>query len=191
MSDSIFQNISQALHFSFLLEGVPAATKSTTQIVIEDLMRGSGRVFYAGYKSSINFQQLNPMEIRAQCAMVRGMVNDHLTEPEKFAIWARYGTYVKDQGVFTLLDGIKGIAHYIEPMSRVKSDELLELVGNFYALAESLPIRGISERYGIPYTNLARARQIIARHTTRLEIQAFDRLNFNNINNRCDLAGIE
>lgn len=168
MIGAIFKNIGQALHFSFLMEFLPATRKGATQVAIENLIRNSGRVFDEPHQSTINFGGLTPLEVRGQCAMIRAAVKDHLLEPEKIAIWARFGC---DQ---TKADGVEGIAHYLEPLCLVKGDALLALVCNFYAGEPKM--RAISADYQVELTKLARAKQVIGRNTARLEMGAKDRL---------------
>lgn len=186
MNRPIFKNISQALHFSFAMEYVPASVKSLNEY-------SAGNV-YGHSRSNIDFGNLTPEEVRAQCATVRAMVNDHLLSTEKNAVWARYGWYERKY------DGIKGIAVYVEPESRIKGDVLLDLACNFYGLGgysqkggklPPLSLRDIADKYEIPTTNLFRVKRLIANRSVELELLAFGRLNELNVLNGRELAGVE
>lgn len=173
MIGAIFKNIGQALHFSFLMEFLPATRKGATQVAIENLIRNSGRVFDEPHQSTINFGGLTPLEVRGQCAMVRAEVEHHLLEPEKYAIWARFGLGE------TKISGIEGMARYIEPICLVKGDALAALLCNFYWIGDEgkrPSLRDIQEMTGIPRSNLARVKQVIGLHAARLELEASDRL---------------
>ena len=185
MTEPIFVNLGQALHFSFLMELIPASNKGASQIAFEHLMENSGRVFDSGPPSTINMKGLSIIEIRGQCAMVRSLVEDHLLAPEKYALWARYGQYDNRAKVYTKMDGVEGIAHYVEPACLVKGDALLELAGNFYNLTgfskkghrkPPPTMRQIAKKYEIDLAKLARTKRVIGQKAAQLEIVAFGRL---------------
>lgn len=177
MNNFIFKNIPHALRVSFFLEGLPVSTKSPTRILIEDLMKNSGRVFQDEYKSSINWGGLNPFDIRAQCAMVRAMVQDHLTKPEKYAIWARYGTVVECGNVFTLNNGASGMYTYLDPLLLIKGDALKYLISNFYMMRGHPSMRDIGIHFDIDLNKIAREKKKIASHAERLENMGCAKLN--------------
>ncbi|MDR0250685.1 MAG: hypothetical protein LBI35_05180 [Burkholderiales bacterium] len=104
----VFRYIEQALHFSFLMEILPVERKSSMHKIVELMREGS----FAGNRddsSGINFDGLDPMEVRAQCAMVRGAVSHHLPGPEADVVHARYGQFACKK------NGIVGVRDYCLP----------------------------------------------------------------------------
>lgn len=88
MTQAVFRSVHQALHVAFLMAVLPPTQKSNTQALIEQLMRDAGVLREVEHDGTLNFQGLSPLEVRGQCAMVRGAVEHHCTEPERMAIWA-------------------------------------------------------------------------------------------------------
>ena len=85
----IFQSVPQCLHVSFLMQTLPATSKSIMQSMLERAMEEAG-VMVQRERGNINFGGLSPLEIRGQCAMVRGAVEHHLPKPEADVVLARY-----------------------------------------------------------------------------------------------------
>lgn len=88
---AIFRSVSQALFVAYAMDGQPVSSKGSTQIVIEALKRRYARFEDAKHDGSLNFAGLSPLEVRAQCAMVRGAVDHHCDTMERAAIVAMYG----------------------------------------------------------------------------------------------------
>ena len=86
----IFQTTSQALHFAFLIQAYDVAVKSPMSEALRKLMVEAG-TWQSGQPSSIHFDGLDGLEMRAQCAMIRAAVSDRLPGPEAWAIEACYG----------------------------------------------------------------------------------------------------
>lgn len=178
MSEAIFKTISQAIYVAFAMEIIPATSKSTTQIVIEDLMRSCGKVFDP-VETSINAKGMSALEFRGQCSIIRGNVEALLLAPERDALWARYGQVDKDFHVFRKSKGIDGLSLYLEPICNIKGDALKALLWNFYWTDKKQKppsLRDISDEFEVPKTNLIRTKQIIGRYGAQLEMKAFQRL---------------
>lgn len=112
MNDAVFKDAMQALHVSYIIQSLPASSPSPTATVINRLKRDL--VPWDGVKtdtaSRVNFGNLNPLEVRAQCAQVVSMVN-HLGHPaERDACRAIYGAQVEKA------TGVQGMAAYLEPV---------------------------------------------------------------------------
>lgn len=85
----IFQSVPQCLHVAFLMQTLPATSKSIMQSMIERAMEEAG-VMIVRERGNVNFAGLTALEIRGQCAMVRGAVEHHLPKPEADVVQARY-----------------------------------------------------------------------------------------------------
>lgn len=88
MTEAVFRTVHQALHVSHLMACLPPTAKSNTQAIIEQLMLDAGVLREVERDGTLNFRGLSPLEVRGQCAMVRGAVIHHCTEAERMAIWA-------------------------------------------------------------------------------------------------------
>lgn len=181
--DPVFVTVTQALHIAFLMEVLPPTQKGSTQIFIEDLLR---RYFNLDQLSAnerrLNSTGLSPLELRGQCAMVRACVQDHLTQPERVAVWSRYGHQR------TKAAGVRGLAAYLSALCPMQNaDAQLALTWALYA-PKLLPkdratgrrldwsVRDISDRYGVPRSTLSDTRRVIQHHAERLERVAEGRL---------------
>jgi hypothetical protein len=111
----IFNSVQQALHFSFLMEILPATQRSVMQALIDRLMEDMG-IVQEREQGTINFGGLSSLEIRGQCAMIRGAVVHHLPAPEAHSIHARYG----QQNIKA--EGVRGIRDYAAPMLTTHAD---------------------------------------------------------------------
>jgi hypothetical protein len=112
MNDApIFRDASHALHVSFMIHAMPARTVSPTAMVIDQLLRETGKWDGApdAAPGSVNFAGLSPLEVRGQCAQVVAMVNHLAHVGERAACQAAYG----HQAIKA--DGVRGIAAYVAP----------------------------------------------------------------------------
>jgi hypothetical protein len=112
VKDAVFQTTGQALSVSYLVMSLPARQKNAFRQALLQIIEGvefpSARL-KAWYQqlmgdrsdSTVNFDGLDPDEIRVQCAMVTQVVKDHLPEPEMHAVHARFiptmTTDIKDE----------------------------------------------------------------------------------------------
>lgn len=173
MRDPVFQSVEQALHFSFLMDVLPATTKSTMQVMIQRRAEEMG-LAPKGERGSINFSGLTALEVRGQCAMVRGAVAHHLPAPEQAAVHARYGHQVAKA------EGVRGMRDYCLPRLRVRGDgPTLAVCWKVYGSLlqrESLSLRRMEEEFGTPKTTISRDVAEVARAGRALEGMAVDRL---------------
>jgi len=98
--DSVFQTTGQALHVSYLIMSVEARQKSPLRQaliqIIEAIESPSARLkawleqLRGESSGTVNFGGLDAYDVRAQCAMVTQAVIDHLPEPERNVIQARF-----------------------------------------------------------------------------------------------------
>lgn len=117
--DPIFQDAGHALHVSFLIHSLPAATVSPTAIVIDQLVKENHvwdevRPAHVG---RVNFRGLSPLEVRGQAAQVVSMVNHLAHEAESFACQAIYGHQT------IKADGVRGLGRYCAPILTCQSND--------------------------------------------------------------------
>jgi hypothetical protein len=180
MTSAVFSSTGQALHVSFLMEVLPMSQKGGTQLVIESLKRRYARADDHG-PGSLNADGLSPIELRGQCAMVRGSVDHHLTEPERAAVWARHGHQVRKA------TGVVGLSAYLAPLVAMRhGDALRALTWSVFAplttgrdrrgRAADWTLRKIERAYGVPKSTLHDARLTLRHHAHYLERAAEARL---------------
>lgn len=169
----IFNSAHQALHFSFLMEILPVTQKSVMQSIIDRLMEDMG-IVVEREKGTINFGGLTALEIRGQCAMVRGLVTHHLPKPEIDAVHARFGQQV------CKATGVRGIRDYAAPMLSITHDDTaLAIAWSIYGTArqrEGLSVNAISAES--KYARATVNKDLIAMKNVAksLETRAIDRL---------------
>jgi len=110
-NDPVFEDAGHALHVSFLIHSLPAATRSPTAIVVDQLVKENHVWDEApSLKASrVNFSGLSPQEVRAQCAQVVSMVNHLPHVAEREACRAIYGHQL------VKAEGVRGMASYCAP----------------------------------------------------------------------------
>lgn len=132
MTRPVFTSASQALHVSYLIHSLPATSRSPTAMVIDRLRQelapwdgvpvdNTGRVC---------FGDLNPLEVRAQCAQVISMVNNLAHEAERAACRAIYGAQVEKA------KGVQGMAAYLEPALKRGKDYCLYVCWHVFMTAK-------------------------------------------------------
>jgi len=170
----IFKSVEQALHVSFLMEILPATQKNAMQSMIERMMEEMG-IVQEREQGTINFGGLSSLEIRGQCAMVRGAVLHHLPQPEIDAVHARYG-YHHLKG-----NGIKGVRDYSLPMMATQDDwATLAMAVSVFGTArqrEEYSTRMIAKSWGLSQSTVVRDIKIIRNTAKVLHERACDRLN--------------
>ena len=171
----VFASVQQALHISFLMEILPATQRSQMQVLIEALMKQCGVWDETPVApKTIDFGGLSALEIRAQCAMVRGAVDHHLTRPERDAIQAAYGRQR------TQVAGVRGVAAYAVAMtSTARADAVLALAWGLFCprhMAADLSLRKIGEEFGLSKSTAHRDQQIIKQTHRSLLSRGIERL---------------
>lgn len=143
MSEPVFATIEVALAASYAAQVSAAYPKSSTQVVIEDLMRSSGKVFDTNYIKNVNAAGLAPLQFFAQCARVRQITEyeSNLMLLEKHVILARYSC-TNDRR-----KGWEVIAENVEEKTRNKGCCLVDIIRSVFT--PTLTIRSISDAYDI------------------------------------------
>jgi hypothetical protein len=183
--DAIFLSAQQALYVAFLIISEPAREKMAFCLTLIRIIESIGALtrrqaafldyLYGERTGTVNFDGLNPLDVRAQAAMIISAVKDHLTLAERYAVWARYGRApYKRLGVIWLSKRLRAVVN-IGSLDAVK-----------YLIAEqSMPkterdpektFKYISEKTGVPVRSLERAAHIIRKQLRALENSACDKL---------------
>jgi len=180
MSNAVFRSTGQALHVSFLMEILPSTQKGGTQIVIESLKRAQFVIDCAGMHT-INSSGLSPLELRGQCAMVRGSVDHHLPETERAVVWARFGHQLRKA------HGVLRLSAYLAALVPLSGEALKALTWSCFVpmgtgrdrrngRRNDWSLRKLERQYGVPKATLHDARQAIRYHAGHLEREAESRL---------------
>lgn len=172
----VFRNTENALFVSFLMEIMPVTTVCSTQTLIRLLKEQAGiaEERQVVEHRRIDFRGLSPMEVRGQCSMVVGAVDHHLIEPERAALWTRYGHRRRQaQGVRLLRD-------YLAPLLSTGPEWMqMALIWNAYGprpRREDFSLEKIACEYDMSKTTLHRIQQTIKKHHRALEKRAIARL---------------
>lgn len=140
----IFRDAGHALHVSFLIHSLPPTIKSPTAIVIDRLVKDNH--VWDGLpvrcESSVNFSGLTPLEVRAQAAMVVGMVRNLPHPAERASCEAIYG-HQKIKA-----DGVRGMALYLSPLLATSGDYPLYVCWHVFMTAR--------QREGVTQDDIAR-----------------------------------
>jgi hypothetical protein len=176
--DPVFRSVGQALAFSFYIQYTAMATKGSTQIVIEDLLKRSGEWLdrQAPADRAINFGTLSPQEVRGQCAMVRQSVETHLNhQVERDAIHARFA-YQQQRAL-----GVRGLRDYFACNCVTQSeDAILALLWAIYKPSrrrgDEWSLRTIEREYHVPKTSLHRDQRLLRERCQLMENRASTQL---------------
>ena len=191
--DAIFSTVGQALHVSYLMEVLPVTQRVSTQVLIDSLRKSSGVTDETPASDrAVNFGGLSPLEVRGQCAMVRQAVTDHLAEPERHAVQARYGHKA------TQATGVKALAEYLAPVARIEHQTaMLALTWALYQRSrdrrgrhreDRITLRQIEAECGVPRSTVGRAQLVVRHHAQALERRA--EAGLRELFERTDLCGI-
>lgn len=184
--EPIFTSTGQALAVAFLVmaheprQGSPFR-KAILQIMesLETMTKGQQAWFdqlqgSRSATSTINFGGLTSDEIRAQCSMITQTVYDHLPDPERFAVLARFAYQVEKA------KGVAGLAAYVRPSIRLTDEIAIRALVYAHTTPKQrekgLSYTDISKDRGIPVITLRRTAAVIAKTTRLLEDMAIDRL---------------
>lgn len=168
LGETIFESTGQALFFSYWMEVTPPTHKGATQLLVEDLMeRRYGAPSIAN--RTINLGSMTPLELRAQCAMIRKTC-DRLPDDQRDVLRARFGhQYTRAIGVQGLLDGLR------QQCSCGHDEAILALLWAIFSprvRRNDFSLRKIERRYGVNKSTLHRDQQRLRQSCQILEIRA-------------------
>lgn len=173
LDSPIFTSVEQALHVAFLIEILPASQKSQMQVILERMMEDAG-LTEDREVGTVNFAGLSSMEVRAQCAMIRGAVVHRLPAPEAQAVHARYA-HQKAKA-----EGVRGVRDYCRPRITTQGDApTLAIAWNVYASIkqrDGISVRKIAAEYSLAPSTVGRDVQRVRETGQMLLNQATQRL---------------
>lgn len=176
MSQAIFRTVGQALHVAYLMEMLPPTQKGPTQTVIEQLMREAGVTREVERDGTLNFRGLSPMDVRAQCAMVRGAVLHHCMEAERHAI---IGWYAHNS---SKADGVRFLHQWMGRLWTIENPDAQMMmmwranVTEGSKAARFCSVRDIAGQHGIPKSTVQDQMTAIIRRIRALRRNGENRL---------------
>jgi hypothetical protein len=185
VKQGIFRSTAQALHFAYIIQAYEVSAESVMAKAVRRLMKESG-VWNTGEPSSIDFDGLNSLEVRAQCAMIRAAVRDHLPGPERWAIQARYGINEiatmdgERKAVFSRerYDAILNLSKWLAPSFKNFSLFAVDLLVARAVSRRvcSISLREMAEKFRLSKDTFGRALHDVKRRLYVLEGAGIDRL---------------
>lgn len=173
LDSPIFTSVEQALHVAFLIGILPASQKSQMQCIMERMMEDAGLTQEREH-GTVNFGGLSALEVRAQCAMIRGAVLHRLPAHEAHAVHARYAHAALKA------EGVRGVRDYCRQRVTTHGDmPSLAIAWNVYASLkqrEGLSVRKIAAEYKLAPSTVGRDVQKVRETGQMLLNQAVDRL---------------
>lgn len=173
MDNPIFTSVEQALFVAFLMESLPATQKSQMQALIERAMEEAG-VIKARERGTVNFAGLSPLEIRGQCAMIRGAVTHHLPDPERDSVLAKYGFQL------TKAAGVRGMRNYALALLAINGpDATLAMAWGVFGTAmqrKDFTATKVSTHFELPLRTVQRDMQRLRDTGRILHARAVERL---------------
>lgn len=152
---AMFENVSQALYFSFVVQQYPAMGKGNTRSVVEGMEKEMGITLDRRY-TSMRINDLTQLELRAQCGDIRDQVRAKLDELHAQALEAKFS---HERDVKRL--AIRHIAAHAAAQLAVSDDCALALCWRHYLPPErrdkDFTFRQIGQEYGISKDKAARA----------------------------------
>lgn len=173
IDEPIFRSVQQALHFSFLIETIPVSQKSQMQEIYQ---QGKQRTWQEDKRepTTIRFGGLSPLEVRGQCAMVRGAVMDHLLIGERHAVHARYAL----QNVQS--SGVRAMRDEAMPMLSCQDEwptlAMAWLIFGSIGQTAGITTRSIADEFELSQNMVMRDIGKIRRAHHALELMAFNKL---------------
>lgn len=174
-NDPVFRDAGHALHVSFLIHSLPAATKSPTAIVVDQLVKQNH--VWDGLPepraSKVNFSGLSPQEVRAQCAQVVAMVNHLPHHAERDACKAVYGHQI------IKAEGVRGMAGYTSPVIGGSADMALYCAWHVFMRAHQragVTQDDIAKQFGVTFKAVRYACDKIRGYGVTMHNRAIDAL---------------
>jgi hypothetical protein len=171
----IFRSTGQALHFGYLMEVLPVTQRCSTQVLIETMLKELGRED-AQEVGTVNSAGLSPLELRGQCAMVRGACARSLMQPEHDVVRARFGQQR------TKAAGVLGLSEYVGPLTGIDHEWAVRAVawsiycGRKERAADRWSLEETARETGVSYEALKRCKQVLRKTGDALESRALSRM---------------
>lgn len=197
MSGAVFSDVSQAVHVAYVVMAQGAShgapLRKALLRVMEEVRLDSEQQRHwldqlRGERSStVNFEGLSQLDIRAQCSMVAQAVRTKLPDAEKWVLQAKYGhtDYEDEQGVRRFafsaerIAAIYGLSQWFAPLlPKIPVLALDCMLGRMFAnhIRIDITSRALAEQFGGNHTQYVRASATLKQHVRTLETQALKRL---------------
>lgn len=170
---AIFQTTGQAVHFSYVIQAYDTTPQSQMARIMRGVMQKMGISDGTG-PSSIDFTGLTPLEVRGQCAMIRGCVRNHLRFTEANALEARYSSD-RDTKRFA----IRALADYYAPMLGISTSIAMALMWRQHvehSMRKNFTLRMIATEYGISKSSVHRTEKALQQYLDNIESAALSNL---------------
>ncbi|QDQ28227.1 hypothetical protein FNU76_18780 [Chitinimonas arctica] len=184
---AIFKSVPQALHFAYTIEAYEIGAESAMTKALRRIMMDLGIWEEPGTtNTSVDFSGLDRIEVRAQCAMIRQMVDDHLPWEERCAIVARYepAERVEENGKRRFLfspiryEAIRALSEYLAPSFGRYNRDTIDLI--VARVSDRRVVEGgyreVAAKLGMAHTTFADVYKRVRGRVIELENQAADRL---------------
>ncbi|QDQ24949.1 hypothetical protein FNU76_00515 [Chitinimonas arctica] len=184
---AIFKSVPQALHFAYTIQAYEIGAESAMTKALRRIMMDLGIWEEPGAtNTSVDFSGLDRIEVRAQCAMIRQMVDDHLPWAERCAIVARYepAERVEENGKRRFLfspvryEAIRALSEYLAPVfgryNRDTIDLIVARVSDRRVVEGSY--REVAAKLGMAHTTFADIYKRVRGRVVELENKAMEQL---------------
>lgn len=179
-------SVPRALHFAFLIEAYPPSPESLMARIMRQHVEDCD-IWEPRKARTVNFNGLNALEVRAECAGIRAHVERELPELERNVINARYGLtdYHDEDGERRFFFSRERAAaiQFLAQRAAVQFPDIrlaiLDLlVARHFASRKTTPItlRAIAETFGRSHTYYRRIANVIEDELTLIEMRALDAL---------------
>lgn len=190
--EAVFKSIGQALYMAYAMEFTELGSKGATLLLVEDLMKHRyGEAPVPRSERNINMGGMTPLELRAQCALIRGSVNNNLIGHERDAICARFGfKTTRTDAIVRLLDHYASLCNtrskdalgdlmrgIYEPGMRMKHGETpVEFNKRKSRQEHEFSLRAIARRHSIGRDTLHRDQLLLRKLCNAIEVRAQARM---------------
>lgn len=182
----IFMSVPRALHFAYLIQAYEASPESLMARIMRQHVEDCD-IWEPRRARTVDFSGLNALEVRAECAGIRGHVERALSDLERAVIQARYGLtdYHDEDGArrFFFSKERSNAVQFIAQRTAVQFPDvrlaILDLlVARHFASRKTTPItlRAIAETFGRSHTYYRRIANVIEDELTLIEMRALDSL---------------
>lgn len=197
MGGAVFSDVSQAVHVAYVVmaqgasHGAPlrkALLRVMEEVHLDSEQQRHWLDQLRGERSStVNFEGLSQLDIRAQCSMVAQVVRTKLPDAEKWVLQAKYGhtDFEDEEGVRRFafsaerIAAIHGLSQWLAPLlPKIPVLALDCMLGRMFAKHCRIKIsaRTLAANFGGNHTQYLRAAKIIKEHVLCIEKQAIARL---------------
>jgi hypothetical protein len=171
----MFRNISQAVHFSYVMQAYSATPMSQMAVMVERARKETG--IEDCQRSRIDTDGMNAQEIHIECSRIRDKVRAYLCTINWLAMEARFQTNPtqRQAAIINLAQALR---------KTIDADELLllELMTRHYLPEEQrkgFSLRDIAKRFGISKDRTLRITKALEQQINLHEQQAFEALRRN------------